>query len=142
MGYREDGSVRDRTVTVLDASGATLSTTAHHDDVDALGRTSGTTLNGAPLATYTYDGFDRPSAAAFTNGDSVALAYDGFTRDWVGVSTTRAGGAWSGTAVAQFKHDTRGFIGQELLGVGPGTVRRTYGYSAQGFLSTSTDGAP
>jgi hypothetical protein len=142
LTYREDGNVRDETVTVKDPSGKVLETSAHHQDVDTFGRPSKMSVNGALVETTSYDSFGRPATAAFATGDSVTFAYDALTRDGIGYDETRAGSAWSGVASTRIKRNSRGFVGMEILGVGASKVQRTYSYSAQGFLNLAVDGVP
>jgi YD repeat-containing protein len=141
IAYREDGTRRDETVTVKDSTGKVVQTSVHRQDVDAFGRPSSTSVNGALLAASSYDAFGRLAAVSFSSGDSVAYAYDDLTRESVGFDETRANGAWSGMASTRIKRNDRGFVGQELLGVGPSTVQRAYSYSPQGFLTLAVDGA-
>jgi YD repeat-containing protein len=140
--YREDGTARDETVVVRDsAGGKVLQTSAHHQDVDKFGRPSSSLVNGTLLASTTYDVFGRPASAAFNTGDNVTFAYDDLTRETVGFDQTRAAGAWSGVASTRVKRNDRGFVGQELLGIGATGVKRSYSYSPQGFLTLAVDGA-
>jgi YD repeat-containing protein len=141
--YRPDGSTSDEVVTVADASGNVLETSAHHEEVDAFGRPTTTSINGNALASTTYDGFGRPGAATFATGDAVSFAYDPLTRSMVGFDQTRAkAGGWPGVSSTRVKKNDRGFTGQETLGIGPAAVSRQYTYSPAGFLTLATDGVP
>jgi hypothetical protein len=73
----------------------------------------------------------RPDLVAFATGDAVQYAYDEETRRWVGMTQTKAGGAWSGAASTRFKMNSRGLVDFEVLGIESSAVRRTYGYSDQ-----------
>ncbi|HEY2518460.1 MAG TPA: FG-GAP-like repeat-containing protein [Polyangiaceae bacterium] len=140
--YREDGSVKDQTVIVKDPSGNVVQTSAHHQEVDSFGRPSSATVNGSLLAAIDYDALGRANKATFGTGDAVTFAYDALTRATLGYDQMRAKDLWTGVASTRIKRNDRGFIGQEILGVGAGQVQRTYTYSPQGFLSKSVDGAP
>jgi YD repeat-containing protein len=131
--------VRTRTVTVTDPTGAVVASTAIDNSVDALGRPAATMLDGAPLATVQYDAFDRASAIAFANGDSVSLTYDDLTRALVGRVQTRADGAWGGDAVVRMTHSPRGLVGEETQAVGGDHLVRSYQYSPQGYLTDVVD---
>jgi YD repeat-containing protein len=142
LAYRVDGSVSDRTTTVRDPAGNVLTTSAHHEDVDAYGRAASASLNGAPLWSTSFDSLGRPAATTFATGDAVTFAYDGLTRAFVGFDESRAAsGGWSGPATTRVKYDARGFVGSEVLGVGGSRVQRAYTYSPQGFLVQAIDGS-
>jgi YD repeat-containing protein len=139
FAYLGDGSVRTRTVTVTDPAGAVVASTAIDNNVDALGRPATTSLDGVPLETVQYDAFDRASAIAFANGDSVSLTYDDLTRALVGRVQSRADGAWGGDAVVRMTHSPRGFVGEETQAVGGDHLVRSYQYSPQGYLTAVVD---
>jgi hypothetical protein len=138
--YREDGTTVDENVVVTDGQGNVVQRSAHRQDVDAFGRPSTASWNGAALVATTYDERGRASTARFSTGDSVSFAYDELTRKPIGFDQTRAGGAWAGVASTRTKRDDRGFIGREVLGIGPFSVERSYSYSPQGFLNLAIDG--
>jgi YD repeat-containing protein len=138
--YREDGTSLDEKIVVMDPQGNVLQRSTHRQEVDTFGRPSTTSWNGAPLLTTAYDDLGRPSTALFSTGDSVSLAYDDLTRNLIGFDQTRAAGAWAGVASTRTKRDDRGFVGREVLGIGPLSVERTYSYSPQGFLTLAIDG--
>ena len=139
FAYRDDGSVRDQNVTVVDPAGSVVASSVRHHDVDAYGRVAQTTLNGAPLLSFAYDENGRPGTVTFGTGDTVSFAYDALTRQFVGMTQQKAGASFSGPAVSRFKKNTRGFIGEETFGIGVDAVRRTYTYGPQGFLVNASD---
>src|SRR5262249_29734482 len=99
LTYFDDGSIRERVITVLGADGSVLSTTDLVSQVDANGRLKTTLLGGAPLASYAYDGNGQLSSVSFAGGQSVGFRYDGVTRRHVGLD--QASGTWTGSTTTQ-----------------------------------------
>jgi RHS repeat-associated protein len=136
LRYFEDGSVRGRTTAVLDAAGATLSTSDQGTRVDGLGRAAELDLDGALLATLAYDAEGHVASASFAGGDRIDLTYDGLTRALTGM-------AQSGRASASsaFRLNERGLPAQESYSISGLRFDRTLGYSARGMLTRSDDAA-
>lgn len=132
--YDEAGGQRSQTVSVH--AGATpLVVTTTRSAHDAHGRLRSTSLDDRPFATYGYDQNGLLASVSFANGDSVTLQYDGLTRRLVGAAQATAGYL----AAASQRMDTRGLVASETIQVGALSLQRDYGYSAQRFLTASTD---
>jgi RHS repeat-associated protein len=132
--YSDGDQVRSTTVTVS-AGGATLSSSTRDSAFDAYGRLASTQLDGAPFASYGYDGDGKLQTATFAHGETVTLSWDAYSRALVGLS--EVGGTFG--SVDGFKRNARGLIDTETLGVGLQSVTRSYNYSPQGFLAGSND---
>src|SRR5262249_39374184 len=102
---------------------------------DANGRVSSLLLNGSMLATLGYNSNGQLDSAQFATGEVVTFSYDTTTRIPVGLSL--ASSAW--TAQDAYRHDNRGFIAGETLGIGSQSVARTYSYWPTGSLAGATD---
>ncbi|WP_163998937.1 RHS repeat-associated core domain-containing protein [Pyxidicoccus caerfyrddinensis] len=135
LAYREDGAVQSETTCVRDAvNTAPLSCTTLKDVPDAYGRTGSISLNGSTLASLAYNA-QGLLASASVGSSLVTFSHDSLTRARVGYSRTGAGFSSS----SQWHYGARGLVDQEQLQVGASSLTRTQGYSAQGFLTSSTD---
>jgi RHS repeat-associated protein len=135
LSYFDDGSIRERVITVLGPDGSTLATTDVVSQVDANGRLTATLLGGALLASYSYDGNGLMSSVSFAGGQSVAFRFDGVTRRHVGLDY--ANGTWTASTTAQLNN--RGFLDQESISVSATSLTRSHGYTPEGYLSSATD---
>ena len=134
-GYIEGGQAGARQTRVSDGAGTLLSSTTEESRYDAYGRLQTLRLNGAPLATLGYDVNGNLASAAFSNGDSVALAYDGMTRRQVG-STQRTAQYQAST---EMRMNAWGLVDWEHLRVGSTDLLRGYAYSDNRQLVASSD---
>ncbi|ATB33250.1 RHS repeat-associated core domain-containing protein [Melittangium boletus] len=135
LSYRENGSVRQEVVCLRDASGAILQCTTQGNTPDAFGRTESMSLNGTPLAALAYNGQGQLATASLHGIGQVTFTYDSLTRAPVGFSQATP----HLTSSTSWRYDARGLIGSETLAVGALGLQRVHGYSAQRFLSSSTD---
>ncbi|WP_224248001.1 RHS repeat-associated core domain-containing protein [Hyalangium gracile] len=133
--YAEGSSVLQESATLKDGNGQALGTTTKTYAWDAYGRVSAISLNGQPWASLQYNPHGQLALVNFGQGTSVGFGYDGLTRRRTFVSQQTP--AW--TSSAGWKLNARGLTGSEVLQVGASSVSRQYGYSSQGFLTSSTD---
>ena len=95
-------------------------------------------VNGEVFAHLEYEGLGRISSAIMSDGSVIIPTYDASTLAQIGVTRFAADGLQASSAVS---YNARGLISQESLATAQGTVTRTYGYTPQRFLNSSTDGA-
>ena len=135
LGYLESGTLGSRRVQLQTMDGMEFSSSAqvyHYGDYGRLDRVD---ENGSTLATYSYGGNGELVQAAFTTGDVVNFEYDTTTRRRTGYSQ----GSGRYAASTNQWTNARGLIDSEAFSVGATTLARSYGYSAQRFLTSATD---
>jgi RHS repeat-associated protein len=133
--YFDDGSVRERVVTLFGPDGVALSSTDLVNQVDANGRPTGMLLGGIAVASYAYDGNGQLSSVSFVGGQTAGFRFDGVTRRHVGLD--QANGAWTASSTTQLSN--RGFLDQESISVGATSLVRSHGYTAEGYLGSAAD---
>jgi RHS repeat-associated protein len=140
LGYLESGTVGSRTVKVFDEIGSQLSASEQRylygvEGSPAYGRLEAITLNGSPFVQFGYGVNGEIRTASSEGGYQVELDWDSLTRRFVG-STQQTPQVTAGTTQ---RMNARGLVGVETFFAGAASVSRTYGYSAQRFLTSSSD---
>jgi RHS repeat-associated protein len=136
LAYNDAGEVRATTV-LVSAGDVQLVSTATRDEYDANGRAVTTSLGSGTLASYGYDAEGKLAGVAFGNGDILQFTYDPLTRAATGSRQDTPGYA----ASTERRMNARGLVQSEAMLVGEVSLSRQYGYSAQRFLTSSTDPA-
>ena len=111
--------------------------------VDSTGRPTDLLVNGETFAHIAYDALGRVESALIADGSAITPTYDDSatgaqTRAQIGATRFSADGLTKAITVSR---GANGLIAQETLATGQGDVTRQYGYTAQHFLQTVTDGA-
>lgn len=139
LTYLDDGTVRERTVTVSDGGGTVIARDTETSSVDSYGRLAGTKRDGQAFATYGYDVQGRPLWATYSgpsaNDEVVTLTHDPLTHARIGINQNSA--AWS--AAMSRRMNARGLVESEDISVSTTTAHRTFEYTRQGYLKRSTD---
>ncbi len=135
LTYREDGSVRQEESWLREGDGTLLSHNVLANASDVHGRTATIHLDGALLADLQYSSDGELGAAQLASGSWVTFSRDSLTRAPVGFSQA-APGLMTATS---WRFNARSLLESETMSVGTVTLARTHGYSAQRFLTSSTD---
>ncbi|SEL59920.1 RHS repeat-associated core domain-containing protein [Stigmatella aurantiaca] len=133
--YAEGGAASLESATLKDSNGQFLSATTRAYAWDSYGRIKAIRLNGQPWATLQYNALGQLSLADFGSGTSVGFGYDSLTRRRTFV-TQQTPAVMSSVG---WTLNARGLTGAEALQVGGVSLSRQYGYSVQGFLTSSAD---
>lgn len=134
--YGEDGAPLSTSTTVTRADGVVLGNTTLETHHDAAGRVSAIQLNGAGLASLSYNPQGQLRNVALSTGDSITYSFDPYTTAEIGQTRTAAQG-W--TSSDSFAFNNRGLVGSETLGMGAQQTTRSYSYSPARYLISSTD---
>ncbi|WP_205525547.1 RHS repeat-associated core domain-containing protein [Pyxidicoccus trucidator] len=135
VAYREDGSIRSEELCLSGATGTSLGCTTLSTVLDVHGRTASVVLDSTLLAALTYDAEGLLGGASLAGGRWAAFTHDGLTRATVGFSQ----GGPGLQASTSWRYGARGLVETETFQVGSQSLTRTHGYSAQRFLTSSTD---
>jgi RHS repeat-associated protein len=135
FSYFDNDSVKSVATTLFDAANNVVTSQLVATQVDAYGRASSWSLNGAPWATLSYDGNNQLSAASFVDGTAVSLKFDADTRALVGLRHVSA----TVDSKVERRFGPRGRAEVESFRLGAATVERHYGYSPEAFLQSATD---
>lgn len=132
--YDEAGNPSGETVGVYNGE-TPLVSTSKDDRYDHNGRVVATALGGVTFATYGYGSEGRLESVSFANGDGLTLLYDRVTRRQTGsIQATQAF-----TASTLRRMNDRALVHHEDIDVGPLSLSRSYEYSNQRFLASSSD---
>jgi RHS repeat-associated protein len=132
--WGEDGTPTGHTTALYGPNGL-LQQREERSHFDAFGRLASVDSDGKPMLSIGYDADDRVSSLTLTDGSTVSFSYDSYTELVTGFAVAGNGFA----SVDGFRRNARGLLDTETLGVGSASVTRTYGYSPQRFLTSSSD---
>jgi RHS repeat-associated protein len=137
IGYLESGVVGSRTVKVYDAGGTQLSANTQRYFHDNFGRLATLTLNDSKLTIFhfQYDANGQIRLVLLPDSNYVTFDYDALTRRLTGSTQTTL----RYTAGTTQLMSARGLVASETLRAGLTSVSRAYDYSAQRFLTSSSD---
>ncbi|WP_375742861.1 FG-GAP-like repeat-containing protein [Corallococcus interemptor] len=137
FAYREDGTVRQEETWVRQDNGTLLSHNVLATHLDPYGRPASIELDGVLLTDLQYSNDGQLGAAQLAGGSWVTFTYDALTRAPRGFSQA----APCLITATSWSTNNRGLLEQENLSVGAQALTRLHGYSAQRFLTSSTDSA-
>jgi RHS repeat-associated protein len=104
--------------------------------LDALGRPEELFVNGQLFALVAYDALGRVDTLSLSDGSILANDYDPGTLAQVGFHRLTPDGK---SYASSFQFNSRGLIGSETQESPAGAIARTYSYSPERYLYTSTD---